>query len=161
MAENTKHNGRPKTRSLILDNPDNVETLRSGLVSGLSVEKACAFIPGLNRDEVYLRMARDPAFKAIIAGAREAQQDAIIESLIDMADKATPETVNVVKLQIWARQWVAAKLAPKKYGDKQAIELTGRDGGPIQTAVATIDVGRLDDEARAQLRAALVDVKAE
>ena len=106
-------------------------------------------------------MARDPAFKTIIAGAREAQQDAIIESLIDMADNATPETVNVVKLQIWARQWVAAKLAPKKYGDKQAIELTGRDGGPIQTAVATIDVGRLDDEARAQLRAALVEAKPE
>jgi hypothetical protein len=35
-----------------------------------------------------------------------------------MADKATAEDWQVVKLRIWARQWRASKLAPKKYGEK-------------------------------------------
>lgn len=50
-----------------------------------------------------------------------------------MADQATPENWQVVKLRIWARQWRAAKLAPRKYGDKITTELTGKDGGAIET----------------------------
>jgi hypothetical protein len=54
-----------------------------------------------------------------------------------LADQATPENWQVVKLRIWARQWRAAKLAPRKYGDKITTELTGKDGGPIETADLT------------------------
>jgi hypothetical protein len=71
---------------------------------------------------VYRAMAKDAAFANAIARAREAQQEAIIDGTIDLADEATPETVHVAKLQIWARQWRAAKLAPKKWGDKIEID---------------------------------------
>ena len=71
---------------------------------------------------VYLSMAQDDVFQRRIARAREAQQEAIIDGTIDLADTANPENVQVVKLQIWARQWRAAKLAPKKYGDRVEIE---------------------------------------
>lgn len=36
------------------------------------------------------------------------------------------------KLQIDSRKWFLSKLAPKKYGDKQAVELTGANGGPVE-----------------------------
>jgi hypothetical protein len=36
------------------------------------------------------------------------------------------------RLQVDARKWIAAKLKPKKYGDKQQTEVTGADGGPLQ-----------------------------
>ena len=35
------------------------------------------------------------------------------------------------RLQIDSRKWVLAKLMPHKYGDKQSVEHTGSDGGPI------------------------------
>ncbi len=34
-------------------------------------------------------------------------------------------------LSTYTRKWAAGKLAPKKYGDRAALELTGTDGGPI------------------------------
>ncbi len=36
------------------------------------------------------------------------------------------------KLRVDARKWYLSKLAPKKYGDRLATELTGADGGPVQ-----------------------------
>jgi hypothetical protein len=91
---------------------------------------------------VYLEMARNAEFRSIIARAREAQQDAEADRIVDMADDATAEDWQVVKLRIWARQWRASKLAPKKYGDRQQLEHTGKDGGPIQH----MDLSALSDE---------------
>lgn len=70
---------------------------------------------------VYLKMANDESFRSEIARAREAQQEAEIDRTVDMADAATPDDYQVVKLRIWARQWRAAKLSPKKYGDKTLL----------------------------------------
>ena len=83
---------------------------------------------------IYQAMHSNEAFRGVIARGREAQQEAEIEKTVAIADAATPETVNVAKLRIWARQWRAAKLAPKKYGEKVTQEHTGADGGPIEVA---------------------------
>jgi hypothetical protein len=83
---------------------------------------------------IYQAMHLNEAFRSVIARGREAQQEAEIEKTVTIADAATPETVNVAKLRIWARQWRAAKLAPKKYGEKVVQEHTGADGGPIEVA---------------------------
>jgi hypothetical protein len=83
---------------------------------------------------IYQAMHSNEAFRSVIARGREAQQEAEIEKTVAIADAATPETVNVAKLRIWARQWRAAKLAPKKYGEKVTQEHTGADGGPIEVA---------------------------
>lgn len=43
---------------------------------------------------------------------------------------------NVVKrdaLRVDTRKWYTAKVAPKLYGEKVAHELTGKDGGPVET----------------------------
>jgi hypothetical protein len=74
-------------------------------------------------------MAEVPAFAERVSKARAAQQDREIEECVLMADQATPEDWQVVKLRIWARQWRASKLAPKKYGDK--LELSGDAENPI------------------------------
>ena len=85
------------------------------------------------------------------ARARELQADLFAAEIIEIAD--TPETgtksvskptgveitegdmVEHRRLRILARQWYAAKLAPKKYGDKSTQEVTGKDGAPIEHAV--------------------------
>ena len=90
-------------------------------------------MPSVNA--IYVALANDEEFRKRIARAREAAQEAEIDRTIDLADSATPETVNMVKLQIWARQWRAAKLAPKRYGDKTQTEITGAEGAPLQITV--------------------------
>ena len=40
------------------------------------------------------------------------------------------------KLQIWTRLQLLAKWAPKKYGERTAMELTGANGGPVQISDA-------------------------
>lgn len=107
------------------------------IIGGMSVDKACALPDGPSKTLVYQRMARDEAFRTIIARARVAQQDAIIDDTVDMADAATPENWQVVRMQIWARQWRAGKLAPKVYGEKITQELTGGDS-PVRVQIEIV-----------------------
>lgn len=106
------------------------DSLCNDIASGMSIKAACEH-NGIPRCEFYNWQLDDPAFKTRIAGAREIQQEALVDEMRDIADAATPETVNVAKLQIWQRQWEAAKRAPKKFGDKLAIG-GDADLGPVQ-----------------------------
>ena len=45
------------------------------------------------------------------------------------------EHIQRSRLRVDSRKWLASKLAPKKYGDRLAAELSGPDGGPIQNNV--------------------------
>ena len=124
--------GRPTDASL--DDPDVVDELCRRLSSGDGMAAICREDGMPASTTVYARMAVDAEFRARIARAREAQQDAEADKCIDMADAATPEDWQVVKLRIWARQWRASKLAPKKYGDKLALtDPTGE--GPLQVVI--------------------------
>ena len=96
------------------------------LVGGASMHEIAKEPWAPSEATIYRRMASDDNFATKIANARAAQQDAEIEKCVQMADEATPENWQVVKMRIWARQWRASKLAPKKYGDQQNINLTGQ-----------------------------------
>lgn len=122
--------GRPTDAPL--DDPAVVDAICARLIGGEGLKGICKSdgMPAVST--VYLRMANDEEFRNRIARAREAQQDALIDDTVDMADAATVEDHQVVKLRIWARQWRAAKLAPKRYGDKVEATLQGPNGGPVQ-----------------------------
>ena len=60
------------------------------------------------------------------------------------------------RLSVDARKWVASKLKPKKYGDRLATEITGKDGGPIQLAAVTLNAQDLPPDAREALRQVLL-----
>ena len=115
------------------------------LIEGMSIKQACKPDNMPRWQEIYLEMQRDEDVRTAIAHAREAQQEVTADDIVDMADQATPEDHNVVKLRIWARQWRAAKLAPKKYGEKQSLEVTADIG---QTAAAVL----MDLTARAKAK---------
>jgi hypothetical protein len=89
-------------------------------------------------------------FVAQYARAKEEQADFMCEEMIDIADDGSndlmtiekgdtsyevenKEVTNRSKLRVETRKWLASKLKPKKYGDKLDMELTGKDGGPIET----------------------------
>lgn len=108
----------PAKDSSILDNEAFVEEICDRLSGGEGLNEICADAHLPSEDTVYRKMAKDEAFAGRIARAREAQQDYEADNIVKMADDATAEDWQVVKLRIHARQWRAAKLAPKKYGDK-------------------------------------------
>lgn len=65
--------------------------------------------------------------------ARQAQADAIVDDLIDLADERVPvgpdgrmdsAAVNDKRLRIDTRKWIASKFRPGLYGDRVAVEAT-------------------------------------
>lgn len=123
--------GRPKFDFT----PEITDEICERIIGGESVRKICKDKGMPAESTVYLHIANDEAFRSAIARARELQQDVLIDETVDMADAATVEDHQVVKLRIWARQWRAAKLASKKYGDKITNEHTGKDGAELTIQV--------------------------
>ena len=96
-------------------------------------------IVGSDRTRTFLRDTR----------AREAQADKYFQEIIEIADAATPETVNVARLRVDSRKFTVARLAPKKYGDHISHDVKG--GGInfqpqilIQCSSAGDDEGYID-----------------
>lgn len=118
-----KRIGRPRVRPSC-DDAEAVQRLCDAISEGISIHTACRGDHTLpSARDVFRRLASDATFGAAIARAREAQQDAYVDRMVDLADNATPENVNVVKLQIWTAQWTASKLASKKYGDRTELNV--------------------------------------
>lgn len=89
-------------------------------------------------------------FSTLYARAKEEQADSLVEEMLDIADDTTKDTLagefgehgNAVavaraRLQVDTRKFIAAKLKPKKYGDK--LDLT-TDGKEITSSVPVINV---------------------
>lgn len=87
-------------------------------------------------------MAEKPDFAANIARARGCQADCLHDDMSEIEGKVLSGSLDpqAARVIIWSKQWRASKLAPKKYGDKAALELTGKDGGAIET----VDVSQLE-----------------
>jgi hypothetical protein len=83
-------------------------------------------------------LATQPEFREKYARAREVQMDAMAEEIIAIADdtsldlefdekgdpRANHEFIQRSRLRVDARKWLMAKLAPRKYGDKQHLEVS-------------------------------------
>lgn len=68
--------------------------------------------------------------------ARELGSDVIFDELIELADKCKdPTLAQLLKIKIDTRKWCLARQQPRKYGDKIQQEITGKDGGAIETSV--------------------------
>lgn len=95
---------------------------------------------------VYLWMAKHIEFSESYARAREDQADTLADQILEIADDGRNDTytddegkefvnhdvINRSRLRVDARKWVAAKLKPRKYGDKVSTELSGPNGGAVQ-----------------------------
>lgn len=90
------------------------------LARGRSMAEICRRKDMPAESTVYKWLAEGGAFSERYARAREEQADGFADEIIDIADSVAPETGEVAKakLQIDARKWLAARLAPKKYGDR-------------------------------------------
>jgi hypothetical protein len=100
---------------------------------------------------IYRWLVRFPTFCEMYARAREDQADTNADEILQIADEMPPEFtdekgrtyldqtfIQWQKNRIDARKWTAAKLKPRKYGDRMAVE--GVEGGAtIKTEDASAD----------------------
>lgn len=86
------------------------------------------------------------------ACAKETQAEYMDDLILDVAHASTPESSPADRVKIAAFQWRAAKLQPKKYGDRVHKEVTGADGGAVK-----INVTGMNDEQLAAIEAALTE----
>ena len=72
--------------------------------------------------------------------AKELQADYMVESMLDIADETSNDTIitetgerqnsewiNRSRLRVDTRKWIVSKLMPKKYGDKVDVTTNGKD----------------------------------
>lgn len=98
------------------------------LASGQSLQSICKADDMPHMSTVFRWLAAHESFRDIYAKAREVQADVFADEITDIADSADKDTPSIAKarLQIDARKWIAAKLKPKKYGEK--LDLSSNDG---------------------------------
>lgn len=97
------------------------------IVDGISLRKVCAQDDMPSKSTVMQWLDTDEDFRTKYARAREQQADLMFDEMADVENDVIsgamkPEAARVV---LWSRQWRAAKLMPKKYGDKIDLNHSG------------------------------------
>jgi len=142
--------GRPTVHT-----PEIAKEIIDRLLNGESLVRIAEDERMPGRVTIYRWFDERPDFGTKCARGREGLADYLVDEIEKLARSATKDNIEVVKLQISVAQWRAMKMAPRQYGDRRTTELTGKDGGPIQTeSRVAIDASNLDPEAREALRAA-------
>lgn len=122
------------------------------IAEGESLRQICRddAMPGIST--VMQWLAAKPEFVEQYARAREAQQDAWADEILEIADDgrndwiireegeaggviSNQEHIQRSKLRVDARKWLMSKLAPKKYGDK--VTHSGDPDQPVKIVVET------------------------
>jgi hypothetical protein len=81
-----------------------------------------------SQQSVYTWLRNDGDFLERYARAREAQADKLAKEILELSDKIeddNPVRVQRARLQVDSRKWLAARLAPKKYGDHISHDVKG------------------------------------
>ena len=115
-----------------------LESVVNQIIDGKSLRSICrddASIP--DRVTLLRWMDQDDDFAAIIARARDLQAEALHDDMADICHKMESGELdaNTGKAIIWAKQWSASKLKPKKYGDR--LDLGNADGKPFKIDLVT------------------------
>ena len=71
---------------------------------------------------IYIWLYKHEDFRHQYAQAKRMQADLLAEQCLSICDSSSPELVNVDRLKIDTRKWLAAKLLPKQYGDHRLLE---------------------------------------
>lgn len=74
----------------------------------------------------WLTKQDDPEYQEFqdrYARARAAQADAYFDRIVEIAEASTAQTAHADRVKIDALKWVAARMAPEKYGDRQQVNV--------------------------------------
>ncbi len=130
---------------------DEADTICSWVMEGGSLRAYCRH-SGRASKTVYGWMRENAGFSGRYLRACEDRADSLTDDMIEIADAsaefASIEGVSAAKLRVETRKWIASKLRPQKWGDKQVVEHVGavniRIGIPQKPVTVLETVDRLD-----------------
>lgn len=117
------------------------------IAEGQSLRAICDTEGYPHQSTVYRWLMNEGVFREKYQIARDAQQDTYVDETIHIAD--TEPDPQKARVRIWARQWHASKLRPKKYGDRI-------DVNPDEDRPMNVSTNAKDDTTRAKAMAALL-----
>jgi len=118
--------GRPSTYTEEMGN-----LICDKLTEGLSLRRICKSEEFPNASTVYVWLDRFPAFAEQYARAREAATEDMLEEMLEIADDPLLEAQDK-RVRIDTRKWAMGKLKPKKYGEKQIVDVGNKDGEALK-----------------------------
>lgn len=156
MTDNQPRLGRPSSYSDEL-----ADRLCEEIANGKSVRFICSQEGWPSESMVYRWLESNQSFREKYTRARERQADLYAAEIIEISDdgsrdyKQLPDGAVVVdhdhiarsRLRVDSRKWIAARLAPKKYGDKVDMTHSSDPDRPlvIQTIERKIIAPQADD----------------
>lgn len=128
-------------------NQEIADLLCERIANGESLRSICEEDGMPNKSTVFRWLAAHEDFATIYARARDVQAEVMADELLDIADNGSNdwmeknygedtrwvengESMRRSQIRIAARQWIAERMLPKKYGTKQHLEHSGK----IETA---------------------------
>lgn len=126
------------------------------LINGKSLRSICEPDDMPAASTVCLWLTLHPEFAEQYAHARDAQADTLADEILFIADHTqegtkvketekgietwTGDMIEHRRLQVESRKWIAAKLKPKKYGDKVETTHVGDKERPIFVNPVDVDL---------------------
>ena len=101
---------------------------------GESIRDSCKSLK-LAESAVRMRIIRSNYLGEAYARARENYADILVDRLMDIAqDQDDPQRARLMCDNV---KWCAAKILPKKFGDRTQTVVTGPNDGPVQVQYET------------------------
>ena len=87
--------------------------------------RAFARAEGISESVLYRWAEKDEGFRRDVLEARTIGHDSLAAEMLEIADSATPETVNVDRLRLDARRWLLSRWSPERYGEAKGSSESG------------------------------------
>lgn len=121
--------------------PEVIERLLEGIADGQTLRALCREEGMPNWRTVYTWIDADAELAARFERAREIGFDAIAEDILTNVDNvvAIGEHIQRSKLQVETRLKLLAKWHPKRYGDKQDVNIGNKEGETLKVESKPVD----------------------
>jgi len=120
------------------------DNICAGIAEGRSLVKICKDKGMPNPATIYKWRRLHLAFNDNYARAREDAADYFVQEIMEIADAAEVEDVQVAKLRVDTRKWTASRFN-RAYQEKTSKEITGANGGPLVVQEITFNPVGSDD----------------
>ncbi len=128
MIQKLLTGGRPTLYSENL-----IDEICSRIAQGRSLRNVCLDDDMPAMSSVMKWLDENKEFSEQYREATTIREDLYFDEVLCIADsvKAEPAEIAKARLQIDSRKWVLSRMNPKKYGDKQSVELAGKNGNNL------------------------------
>ncbi|GAA4393526.1 hypothetical protein [Hymenobacter koreensis] len=144
MLDSPQEEVKPKTGRPSDYSPELATLICERITEGESLRAICRDEEMPDKTTVLRWLRVHEEFRTQYAQAREDQAETLLDEIFEIADDTTHDTIHGEfgprpdtewigrsKLRVDARKWAMSKLAPKKYGEKIAVDHTN-DGEPFK-----------------------------